>query len=174
MTKNSKQPQWNIYEAVVLLDACLETQKKERPKSHVIKDVSVALRQMATNQGLVIDEVFRNENGISYQLQSMESAYKGVKVYVPATRLFNEVVSIYNEDRDRFESLLEEARRMISKQDNKKKTESIEFWWSGISMVFDMTRSVSLCAFVSLQKLWESHFLKATNSSGMRLWRLEQ
>ena len=109
MTRNSKQPQWNIYEAVVLLDAYLETQKKERPKSHVIKDVSVALRQMATNQGLVIDEVFRNENGISYQLQSMESAYKGVKVYVPATRLFNEVVSIYNEDRDRFESLLFET-----------------------------------------------------------------
>ena len=75
MTRNSKQPQWNIYEAVVLLDAYLETQKKERPKSHVIKDVSVALRQMATNQGLVIDVVFRNENGISYQLQSMESAY---------------------------------------------------------------------------------------------------
>lgn len=119
MTTNTRQPKWNIYEAVVLLDAYIETQKKEQPKSHIIKDVSIALRQMAINQGLVIDDVFRNENGISYQLQSMESAYKGVKVYVPATRLFNEVVSIYNEDRDRFESLLEEARRMISQHDNK-------------------------------------------------------
>lgn len=119
MTINTRQPQWNIYEAAVLLDAYIETLKKEQPKSHIIKDVSVALRQMAVNQGLIIDDVFRNENGISYQLQSMESAYKGVKVYVPATKLFNEVVSIYHEDRDRFDSLLKEAKRMICQHDNK-------------------------------------------------------
>ena len=119
MTINTRQPQWNIYEAAVLLDAYIETLKKEQPKSHIVKDVSVALRQMAVNQGLIIDDVFRNENGISYQLQSMESAYKGVKVYVPATKLFNEVVSIYHEDRDRFDSLVKEAKRMICQHDNK-------------------------------------------------------
>ena len=57
---NSRQPQWNIYEAVVLLDAFIVAQEKARPKSHIIKDVSVALRQMAVNQGLIIDNVFRN------------------------------------------------------------------------------------------------------------------
>ena len=49
MTINTRQPQWNIYEAAVLLDAYIETLKKEQPKSHIIKDVSVALRQMAVN-----------------------------------------------------------------------------------------------------------------------------
>lgn len=130
MTTNTRQPQWNIYEAVVFLDAYLETQKKERPRSHIIKDISIALRQMAINQGLVIDDVFRNENGISYQLQSMESAYRGVKVYVPATRLFSKVVSLYVEDREHFESLLEEARRMISQHDNKGKF----FIWASSEM----------------------------------------
>ena len=115
----NRQPQWNIYEAVVLLDGFLEAQRKDRPRSHIIRDVSVALRQMAVNQGQVIDDVFRNENGISYQLQSMESAFRGEKIYVPATKLFTEVVSIYNENRSRFDFLLEEARGMIEKQDNK-------------------------------------------------------
>ena len=125
----NRQPQWNIYEAVVLLDAFLEVQRKERPRSHIIKDVSAALRQMAVNQGLVIDDVFRNENGISYQLQSMESAFRGKKIYVPATKLFTEVVSIYNENQSRFDSLLEEARGMIEKHDNK---EAFLSWASSV------------------------------------------
>lgn len=115
----NRQPQWNIYEAVVLLDGFLEAQRKDRLRSHIIKDVSAALRQMAVNQGLIIDDVYRNENGISYQLQSMESAIRGKKIYVPATKLFTEVVSIYNENRSRFDSLLEEARGMIELHNNK-------------------------------------------------------
>ena len=125
----NRQPQWNIYEAVILLDGFLEAQRKDRPRSHIIKDVSAALRQMAVNQGLVIDDVFRNENGISYQLQSMESAFRGKKIYVPATKLFTEVVSIYNENRSRFDSLLEEARGMIEKHDNK---EAFLSWASSV------------------------------------------
>ena len=125
----NRQPQWNIYEAVVLLDAYLEAQRKERPRAHIIKDVSAALRQMALNQGLVIDDVYRNENGISYQLQSMESAFRGEKIYVPATKLFAEVVSVYNQDRSQFDSLLEEAREMIEQHDNK---ESFLSWASSV------------------------------------------
>ena len=125
----NRQPQWNIYEAVVLLDAFLEVQRKERPRAHIIKDVSAALRQMALNQGLVIDDIYRNENGISYQLQSMESAFRGKKIYVPATKLFTEVVSIYNQNRSRFDSLLEEARGMIEQHDNK---EAFLSWASSV------------------------------------------
>ena len=112
MATSSRQPQWNIYEAVILLDAYLKLQNKEQPRSHIVKDVSAALRQMATNQNLEIDDAYRNENGISYQIQSMESAYKGVNIHVPATKLFTEVVSIYNNDRNRFDTLLEEAWEM--------------------------------------------------------------
>ncbi len=126
MTKN-RQPQWNLFEAAILLDAFHEVQKKERSKSEIIKNVSAALRQLAINQGQIIDDIYRNENGISYQLRSIESACKGKTVVVPATKLFSEVVTIYDNDRERFSSILEEARKMIYLHSNK---ESFLAWSS--------------------------------------------
>lgn len=125
----ARQPQWNIHEAVVLLVAYLEAQRKERPRAHIVREVSAALRQMAQNQGLLIDDIYRNENGISYQLQSMESAFRGENIYVPATKLFAEVVSLYNKNRSRFDSLLEEAREMIDQHNNK---EAFLSWASSV------------------------------------------
>lgn len=95
MEKRNRQPQWDIYEAAILLDGYLETLQKKGPKSHAIKRISDDLRTMAVNRGISIDSIYRNENGISYQLQSVESAYLGRKVYVPATRLFQEIVQLY-------------------------------------------------------------------------------
>lgn len=116
----TKQPKWDIYEAVVLLDGYLEMHQSNQTRKHIIGRVSSDLRQMAMNRGLDIDDVFRNENGISYQIQSMDSAYKGEKVYVPATKLFETAVEMYRTDPRRYLDILEEAKRMIAgKQDNK-------------------------------------------------------
>lgn len=71
----ARQPRWDKYEAAILLDGYLETIRANTPKHRIVKRVSKELRQMAQNRGIVIDEVYRNENGISYQIQSMESAY---------------------------------------------------------------------------------------------------
>ncbi|MCI6581572.1 MAG: hypothetical protein MSH15_06305 [Oscillospiraceae bacterium] len=106
-----RQPLWSIYEAVILLDGYLESLKKEQPRLRIIKRISRDLRQMAINQGMKIDEVYRNKNGISYQLQSMESAYQGHKVYVRATNLFVDTVSVYNNDRNKYNELLETAKK---------------------------------------------------------------
>ena len=121
MELKSRQPQWDIYEAVILLDGYLEALKKAQPRAHIIKRVSQDLRQMAENRGITIDEVYRNENGISYQMQSMESAYKGQKVYVPATRLFREAVDLYRDNYEQYLSTLTEARRMIDARPDTKK-----------------------------------------------------
>ena len=121
MELKNRQPQWDIYEAVILLDGYLESLKKTQPRSHIIKRVSQDLRQMAQNRGIAIDEVYRNENGISYQMQSMESAYKGQKVYVPATRLFREAVDLYRDNYEQYLSTLTEARRMIDARPDTKK-----------------------------------------------------
>jgi len=72
--RNGRQPKWDIYEAVILLDGYLEAQHGSQPKSHIVKRISVDLRRMALNRGIQIDDVYRNENGISYQIQSMETA----------------------------------------------------------------------------------------------------
>lgn len=120
MNIGKKQPKWDIYEAAILLDGYLETQQKCQPRIQIIKRVSEQLRNMAINRGKVIDEVYRNENGISYQMQSMDSAYKGENVYVSATRLFKEVVELYRTDTERYFDILEEAKRMIAAKQNNK------------------------------------------------------
>lgn len=120
MNTGKKQPKWDIYEAAILLDGYLETQQKCQPRIQIIKRVSEQLRNMAINRGKVIDEVYRNENGISYQMQSMDSAYKGENVYVLATRLFKEVVELYRTDTERYFDILEEAKRMVAAKQNNK------------------------------------------------------
>lgn len=120
MNIGKKQPKWDIYEAAILLDGYLETQQKCQPRIQIIKRVSEQLRNMAINRGKVIDEVYRNENGISYQMQSMDTAYKGENVYVPATRLFKEVVELYRTDTGRYFDILEEAKRMVAAKQNNK------------------------------------------------------
>ena len=116
----SRQPKWNIHESVILLEAYLEVLRGESLKAQIIKRVSIDLRKMAKNNGMRIDDVFRNENGISYQLQSMDSAYKGYKVYVPATKLFIETVDIYRNDNEKYVTLCKEAKCMIAQQPGNK------------------------------------------------------
>ena len=95
------------------MDGYLKTVQQNTPKHKIIVRVSKELRKLAMNRGEKIDTVYRNENGISYQMKSMESAFKGQTVYVPATKLFKEVVSIYMEDRQKYDELLKEVKRMV-------------------------------------------------------------
>lgn len=48
----------------------------EKRKDAILR-VSNALRQMAVNQGMVVDDTYRNVNGITFQMQSMEHAAFG-------------------------------------------------------------------------------------------------
>lgn len=120
MISGNKQPKWDIYEAVILLDGYLEWLNTNQPKTKIIKQISADLRRMATNRGTEIDDIYRNENGISYQIQSIDSAYKGKKVYVPATRLFEETVELYRTDAERYSEILEEAKSMVTARQNNK------------------------------------------------------
>lgn len=120
MISGNKQPKWDIYEAVILLDGYLEWLNTNQPKTKIIKRISADLRRMATNRGTEIDDIYRNENGISYQIQSIDSAYKGKKVYVPATRLFEETIELYRTDAERYIEILEEAKSMVAAKQNNK------------------------------------------------------
>lgn len=68
MALSSKQPRWDIYETVILLEGYLETLQGIQSKSQIIKRISADLRRMAVNRGVGIDDVYRNENGVSYQI----------------------------------------------------------------------------------------------------------
>lgn len=72
----ARPPAWDKYEAALLLEGVLDVQQKGMASSTVVKRVSEDLRKMAQNRGLEIDNLFRNVNGITFQIQSMESAYR--------------------------------------------------------------------------------------------------
>lgn len=109
------------YEAALLLNAYLETGNCGISLYEAAKRCSTVLRQMAANQRQKIDNTYRSVKGITCQIASMESAYKGRTIARPATRLFVETVRTYRDNRKCYDELLEEARRMagVAKADVK-------------------------------------------------------
>lgn len=120
----SVQKPWDKYEAVILLDALLQI-KNGASKKDVIKRVSTELRQKAVNQGFDIDEIFRNENGISMQMSIMTSLMEGKKSGLHgASRVFIDIVKLYKENPQSFNEIVKEintgkmADITIKEQDN--------------------------------------------------------
>lgn len=109
----NRQPSWNMHEAIVLLEAFIANKDGLLSRTEAISRASLNLRKMARNQGANIDQTYRNESGISFQMHSIESAYYGKTIFKPATKLFIEVVRIYHEDQNEYQKLLKEARTMI-------------------------------------------------------------
>lgn len=117
---------FSMYEAVLLLDAYLSVINGVQLRTQAIKKVSDDLRKMAINNGLMIDETYRSVNGIRLQMESMESAYRGKRIKMPATKLFAEVVMLYRESRNKYDEILREAKSVI---DGKKEKEELVADW---------------------------------------------
>ena len=101
-----RQAPWNKYEAAVLLQSFLNTKNGKMSRTDAIREVSELLREMALASGIDIDDTYRNINGISFQMHSMESAYYGRTSIKPATKLFCNVVAMSLEE---FSQVLLEA-----------------------------------------------------------------
>ncbi len=109
---------WDKYEAALLLEYCIKIENKELTRTEAISAVSRILRSRAISNGLEIDDVFRNENGITFQMASMESAYKGRTILKPATKLFTQTVSMFQENHSEYNKILEEAMSMNKVDEN--------------------------------------------------------
>lgn len=109
-----RQVPFTEHEAALLLDAYLKTLSEEKGRMESVRECSMQLRQMALNAGREIDDIYRNVNGISFQMASMESAYQGHTIMKPATRLFTDMVFLYRNDAARYQQLLKEAKDMAS------------------------------------------------------------
>lgn len=114
----ARQAPFTEYEAVLLLDAYLRTVSGDASRRDAVKDCSDALRRMAINKGMEIEDAYRNTGGISFQMASMESAYRGEPITKPATKLFTETASMYRNDRKKYEGLLKEAKLMADGKHN--------------------------------------------------------
>lgn len=113
-----KQVAFTKHEAALLLDAYLKVLSGNLSRIESIKECSHMLRLMAVNSGVEIDNIYRNVNGIAFQMASMESAYQGKTIMKPATRMFINMVNIYKTDKKEYKKLLEEAKDMATAKQN--------------------------------------------------------
>lgn len=112
---------WDKYEAAILLDAYMRMLHGELKRAEAIESVSHALRNRAVAMGMEIDDAFRNLNGISYQLGTMQYVVTGGKQGLPhAPMLFQKIYKLYREKHASFEKVLEialEQARLAGKAD---------------------------------------------------------
>ena len=114
----TRQEKWDKYEAVILLDYYLKYINGNLTRKEAIENTSIELRNMAILNNKIIDDIYRNVNGITFQMHRMESAYKGFTIVYSATKLFTEIVNLYFENRENFIKLLKEARGLTENKDN--------------------------------------------------------
>ena len=71
---------WDEYETAILISACVDYNAGKCTKKEAIIDVSQTLRKRAEKNGIEIDDVFRNENGITMQF-FLFSSNKNIRVF---------------------------------------------------------------------------------------------
>lgn len=161
-----RQVPFTEYEAALLLDAYLKTLSGEKERMESVRDCSLQLRQMALNAGSEIDDIYRNVNGISFQMASMESAYQGHTIMKPATRLFTEIVLLYRNDVARYQQLLKEAKGMASAKidmDQSDAATTVSFRHIN-SMAFSKPVSLSYFGEVKPESSWKGLYVDACKS----------
>lgn len=103
---------WDKYETAVLLDAGLQVKRGEVSRKTAVKTVSALLRKRAICKGIEIDEVFRNENGISMQLSALMTAFDKKDGGLTVSKLFLDIIGLYRSSPQEFELIVKEAKGM--------------------------------------------------------------
>lgn len=103
---------WDKYETALLIDAWLSIEAGELSKQSAVIMLSEQLRNRAKSRGQSIDDVFRNENGISMQLNNIQRLMnKEPGANQHNTKIFIDMVEMYFTDRTQFCEILQEAKR---------------------------------------------------------------
>ncbi len=102
---------WDKQETAILIDAYLRVKNKELSKQEAVKEVSTLLRRRAVLSGIEIDEIFRNENGISMQMKNIDGLVdEKTSGLHSATKLFTDMVALYKTRRSVFDEILIQAK----------------------------------------------------------------
>lgn len=95
---------WNEDEAIIIVDAFYQYKNGIIKKNDAIKSVSARLREMAIKKGLEIDDVYRNENGITMQMATLEHIFSnGEKGLRSGSKLFRDTMQLYVDNYAEFE-----------------------------------------------------------------------
>lgn len=102
---------WSEHEQAVLLQALIDVLNHKIERKQAISEVSKRLRKEAELRGLEINVKFRNDNGISLQMNCLEYAYTDGKSGLHVARgWYFDIVNTYRNDQEEFYKLLREAR----------------------------------------------------------------
>lgn len=104
---------WDKYEVALLIDTFWHIENDSAHKREYIQKLSTDLRQKAMNTGFEIDDIFRNFNGISMQLAPIAHAFFPERPTLTTSALFEEMVSLYKNDRESFLSILDKAKSLV-------------------------------------------------------------
>ena len=112
--------EWDKYEVALLIDACEQVSQKRIPRSKMVALLSSSLRLRAEIKGMEIDDIFRNENGISLQMTKMEYLLTDGMAGLPgASKLYVEIAELRKNHPEEFFGLLREAQGQIRKKEKK-------------------------------------------------------
>jgi len=123
---------WDQYETALLIETFWNIEENPSQKSTYIKQLSDNLRKKAVNAGIEIDDVYRNTNGITMQLSPIAHAFFPERPTLTTSAMFEKMVSMYKEDRGRFDEILLDAKKMIESNPSEKnkgsRKEAFEGW----------------------------------------------
>lgn len=109
----TNNPQWNKFEAALLLEALINVKDGRCSRKDVVSDISSRFRRKALNDKMPINETYRNLNGINLQLGAMDYAYtNGAQGVKHVSKLFYEIVEIFRTHPQEFKDILQCAKVM--------------------------------------------------------------
>ena len=101
-----KNSNWNRYEAALLFEGYKRIETGDVSRKEIAEEISERLR----SPGLIVNETYRNVNGITLQLGAIEFLMtNGAHGISHVSNLFREIVKLYKEDPAAFNKLFEEA-----------------------------------------------------------------
>ena len=104
---------WDKYESALLLYAYLLIEGKVISRKQAIAFLSTILRNKALNSGVIINDKYRNINGIAMQLANMNYVVSGGKKGLKcASTAFSEIFGVYQNDSSLYHHILEEGIKM--------------------------------------------------------------
>lgn len=122
-----RQPTWDKYEVALLISAYVRIKSGKEEKIAELKRLSEKLRRKAENEGLVIDDTFRNLNGMQWQLGFVDCAFnnKSFGTHSPS-KMFRKMVDVYQNEREYFDEILQIAEAKTIQEEYSNKVEKEE------------------------------------------------
>ena len=123
---SSRRP-FDLDEAVILLHALLDGRSQNITTAQIAQSVSLQLRTMATNKGLIIGDSFRSIEGIKGRLRSIGAAFDGrVLPECDIPQVFSDAVSLYQNRPAEFKKVLRVALKYATPSKSSKSSKRVQ------------------------------------------------